>query len=67
MTFKMHWDAVVDYNGHLEVRGGIHIICADCEKDGIQRALAFLHNGAFIDWDAFLENDNFFVDLMYVE
>lgn len=63
MTFKMHWDAIVDYNGHLEIRGGIHVICAESEKDGIMRALNFLHNGAFIDWSAFIENDTFFVDL----
>lgn len=63
MTFKMHWDAIVEYEDHLEVRMGIHIICAENEKDAIQRALAFLHNGAFIDWDAFLENDEFFVEL----
>ena len=63
MTFKMHWDAVVDCNGHLEVHSGIHIICAKSEKDGIKRALSFLKNGAFVDWDAFIENDTFFVDL----
>ena len=63
MTFKMHWDALIDYNGHIEMRAGIHIICADSEKEGIQHALRFLNNGAFIDWDAFLENDTFFEDL----
>ena len=63
MTFKMHWDAIVDCNGHIEIRGGIRIVCANSEKEGIQRALNFLHNGMFIDWDAFLENDNFFEDL----
>lgn len=63
MTFKMHWDALVDFNGHMEMRGGVRIICADSEKEGIQKALNFLHNGAFIDWDAFLENDTFFEDL----
>lgn len=63
MTFKMHWDALVDYNDHFEIRGGIHIICADSEKDSIKRALKFLHNEAFIDWDAFIENDTCFIDL----
>lgn len=67
MTFKMHWDAIVDYDGYTEIRGGIHIVCANSEKEGIQCALNFLHNGAFIDWDAFLENDNFFVDLTTYE
>ena len=67
MTFKMPWDALVDYNGHTEMRAGIHIVCADTEKEGIQRALSFLHNGAFIDWDAFLENDTFFEDLSKYE
>lgn len=63
MTFKMHWDALVDYNDHVEFHAGIHIVCADSEKEGIQRALIFLRNGAFIEWDAILESDNFFEDL----
>lgn len=67
MTFKMHWDALVDYNDHVEIHAGIHIVCADSEKEGIRRALDFLHNGAFIDWDAFLENDDFFEDLTSYE
>jgi hypothetical protein len=63
MKFKMHWDATVECGDRLEVRMGIHIICAEDEKDAVQRALVFLHNGAFIDWDAFLENDECFVEL----
>jgi hypothetical protein len=63
MKFKMYWDATVECGDHLEVRMGIHIICAEDEKDAVQRALAFLHNGAFVDWDAFIENDTFFEDL----
>lgn len=63
MKFKMHWDATVDCGGRLEVRMGIHIICAEDEQDAIKHALRFLHNGAFIDWDAFLENDEFFMEL----
>ena len=66
MTFKMHWDAIVDYNDHFEIRGGIHIILANSEKEGIKQALNFLQNEAFIDWDAFMENDTFFIDLTSV-
>ena len=67
MTFKMHWDAIVDCNGHTEIHSGIHIVFADSKKEGIQHALDFLHNGAFVDWDAFLESDNYFVDLTTYE
>ena len=63
MKFKMHWDATVDCGDRLEVRMGIRIICAEDEKDAVKRALHFLHNGAFIDWDAFLENEDFFMEL----
>lgn len=63
MKFKMHWDAVVETGDRLEVRMGIRIICAEDEKEAINHALNFLHNGAFVDWDAFLENEDFFVEL----
>ena len=63
MEFKMHWDAVVEYGDRLDIRMGIHIIYAEDEEDAVKHALDFLHNGAFVDWDAFLENDNFFLEL----
>lgn len=63
MEFKMYWDATVECGDRLEIRMGIHIFYADDEKDAIERALHFLHNGAFIDWDAFLENGDFFMEL----
>ena len=63
MKFKMHWDAVVEIEDRLEVRMGIRVICAENEKEAVKRALHFLHNGAFVDWDAFLENEDFFVEL----
>lgn len=63
MKFKMHWSAVVETGDRLEIRMGIHIICAEDEKDAVKRAFSFLHNGAFVAWDAFLENDGFFMEL----
>ena len=63
MEFKMHWDATVECGDRLEIRMGIHIFYADDEKDAVEHALRFLHNGTFIDWDAFLENGDFFMEL----
>ena len=64
LQIKMHWDALVDYDGQTQVRMGIHIYSADDEEDAVRQALHFLHNGAFLDWDAFIEDGkDLFVDL----
>lgn len=58
---KMHWDGMIDHNGHIEVRSGIHIIRAENKKEAIKHATQFFMSGAFINYDALLENekDNF--------
>lgn len=59
MKFKLNWDGLIEQNGHVEGRFGVHIVMADNEKDAIKRAYNFFHSGAFINWDAILENDDF--------
>lgn len=66
MMYKMHWDAILDYgNGYVESRAGIYYINESSEEKAIEKAEHFLNNSNFVVWDAFLENDNSFIDLGY--
>lgn len=57
MKFKMEWDGILDYNGHQEIRCGIHLFCADTDKDALKTAYNFFRHSNFINWDAILESD----------
>ena len=59
MKFNMTWDGVIEQGGYTQLRFGVHAIIADNEKDAVKQAYDFFRHGAFIDWDAIVENDDF--------
>jgi hypothetical protein len=59
----MHWDGIIDCNGTVEMRAGIRVINADSQEDAIEYARKFFENGAFIVYDALLENGKFVAEI----
>lgn len=59
MKFNMHYDMIVDYNGHIEARTGIHVLLANNEVEALSKAKKFFNNESILDWDAILEGNDF--------
>lgn len=59
MKFNVHYDEVVDYNGYMEVRTGIHSFSAKNEIEALDKTQRFFDNESVLSWDAIIESIGF--------
>ena len=57
--FNIHYDMLVDYHGHLEIRNGIHSFFAKDESEAVAKAKKFFDNESVIDYNAIVEGLSF--------
>lgn len=59
MKFNIHYDEVVNYDGYMEVRTGIHSFSAKDEAEAIDKTQRFFDNESVLSWDAIIEGIGF--------
>lgn len=57
--FSVYYDTIVDYNGHVEARSGVHKFNAKDESEALFKANKFFDNEFVLSADAIVEGQKF--------
>lgn len=59
MKFNVYYDEIVNYNGYMEARSGIHSFSAENEIEALDKTKKFFNNESVLTWDAIVESAGF--------